>query len=295
MMEKNPKGGAPAAPPYFDALLARLEAGDGPTTAAFGRHVHWGYWEKPESYDPTGPDAAREYGAAAERLCRMVCDAAAIADGKRILDVGCGFGGTIASLNERFRDLEIVGLNIDPRQLDRARRTIDAANGNRIRFLQGDACRMEFPADSFDVVLAVECIFHFPERAAFFAGASRALAPGGRLALSDFIPSESALPLLRERGVGKDEASQAAWGAIDVLCSLADYRELARGVGLELASAQNIGPETLPTYAFIRADMKRWADRTQGKTFDRAVARLESVCRERMLDYHVLGFTKPAA
>jgi cyclopropane fatty-acyl-phospholipid synthase-like methyltransferase len=36
------------------------------------------------------------------------------------VDVGCGFGGTIASLNEHFSDLQLTGVNIDLRQLDRA-------------------------------------------------------------------------------------------------------------------------------------------------------------------------------
>ena len=49
-----------------------------------------------------------------------MCDVAEIRDGMRIIDVGCGFGGTIASLNERFSELELVGVNIDSRQLERA-------------------------------------------------------------------------------------------------------------------------------------------------------------------------------
>jgi hypothetical protein len=86
------------APPYFDTLFQLLQDNDPDTLAAFGRHVHWGYWESPDSAD----GSAQDYARAAERLCRRVCDAADIRDGQRIVDVGCGFGGTIASLNERF-------------------------------------------------------------------------------------------------------------------------------------------------------------------------------------------------
>jgi cyclopropane fatty-acyl-phospholipid synthase-like methyltransferase len=84
---------------------------------AFGRHVHWGYWENPKKADGSVSD----FVAAAENLCQRVCDAASVKDGAKLLDVGCGFGGTIASLNERITNTVLVGLNIDERQLIRAR------------------------------------------------------------------------------------------------------------------------------------------------------------------------------
>jgi len=34
--------------PYFDFLLEQLENGNRDAEKVFGRHVHWGYWEKPE-------------------------------------------------------------------------------------------------------------------------------------------------------------------------------------------------------------------------------------------------------
>ena len=126
--------------PYFDVLLQRLEDGDARACAAFGRHVHWGWWPEPERADGSPED----YAAAAERMCRKVCDAAGISDGMRVLDVGCGFGGTIASLNEHFTGLDLVGVNIDARQLERAARTVRPANGNRIRWVEADACAVVF-------------------------------------------------------------------------------------------------------------------------------------------------------
>jgi len=32
--------------PYFDGLLAKFGKGNEQALAAFGRHVHWGYWDK---------------------------------------------------------------------------------------------------------------------------------------------------------------------------------------------------------------------------------------------------------
>jgi cyclopropane fatty-acyl-phospholipid synthase-like methyltransferase len=63
---------------------------------------------------------AEDFANAAERLSQELYSAAMIANGQTVVDVGCGFGGTIASLNEHFSDLQLTGVNIDLRQLDRA-------------------------------------------------------------------------------------------------------------------------------------------------------------------------------
>jgi ubiquinone/menaquinone biosynthesis C-methylase UbiE len=277
-------------PPYFDVLFSRLEAGEQDAIKAFGRHVHWGYWNDPTKATGTADD----YAHAAEALCRKVCDAAQIRDGMRILDVGCGTGGTIASLNERFANLTMVGVNIDARQLQRARQITQAQNGNRITFQEGDACNLQFAPGSFDVVLAVECIFHFPERRAFFQGASRALVDGGRMALSDFVPSDEGLSILTQTKATNDRAMQATYGKIDVTASLERYRELAQCAQMEMIGDLNINENTLPTYPFLREHQRSWPDPDAAKLFDRATRNLQLVCQSGLLHYRIVSFRKKA-
>jgi SAM-dependent methyltransferase len=276
--------------PYFDDLLARLDAGDPVAAVAFGRHVHWGYWPDPAA--ATGEPA--DYAAAAERLCRLVCDAARIEDGVRVLDVGCGFGGTIASLNERFSGLDLVGVNIDPRQLDRAAATITPRAGNRVRFVQADACRLAFPSESFDVVLAVECVFHFDNRSDFLAGAGRVLRPGGRLALSDFVPPAGAVATLAQLDPGRDAATRTTYGKIDVSCPVERYRELADAAGLTLADCRDVTAGTMPSYDFLQADFRARPDRRSARVHSRATGRLAQACRLGLLTYSVVSFTRRA-
>lgn len=279
---------AGAAPPYFDALFERLQADDPAARVAFGRHVHWGCWSDPTSADGSPADYAR----AAEELCRRVCRAARVHDGQSVLDVGCGFGGTIASLNEGYRDLDLVGVNIDPRQLQRAEELIEPANGNRIRWVEADACQLPFPAASFDVLFAVECIFHFPSRATFFAEAARILRPGGILALSDFVPTEAGLPLLRQYGTAGDASTRMSYGHVDLLCPASRYRELAAEMGLRLARHDDVTQHTLPTYDFLRSYARSWADPAAGRAFGKATARLETASRMGWLRYSILSFTR---
>lgn len=272
-------------PPYFDALFARLGAGDAAATAAFGRHVHWGYWRDPDAADGTSADYAR----AAEELCRVVCDAAPVADGMRVLDVGCGFGGTAASLNERFRNLDVVGVNIDPRQLARAADTVRVGNGNRVKWVHGDACELPL-SGPFDVVLAVECAFHFPSRAKFLTEAAHVLTPGGRIAISDFLPSPDGLPLLRSRGAGHAD-TLASYGTVDFFCGEDDYRALAEAAGFRDFAAVNITPHTMPTYPFLRRTATTWPSGTS-KAYQAATKRLEVASRHDLLRYTIVSATR---
>ena len=131
--------------PYFDALLRLLDEQDPEVREAFGRHVHWGYWPDPGA--ATG--SARDFAEAAEALSRLLQASAGVRDGSRVLDVGCGLGGTVESMNAGYTGLEAVGLNIDSRQLEIAQKRVTPKPGNRLHWLQGDADRLPFAAGSF--------------------------------------------------------------------------------------------------------------------------------------------------
>jgi len=273
--------------PYFEGLFARLQKEDPETCAAFGRHVHWGYWSDPAKADGTAAD----YGRAAEAMCRRVCDAGGLASGQSILDVGCGFGGTIASLNERLSNVHLTGVNIDARQLTRARATVRPAHRNVIEFIQGNAMDLPLPAESYDVVLAVECIFHFPERAQFFAEAARVLRPNGVLVISDFVPTEETLPLLHAYDPGADQAMLASYGKLNVKCSSADYHYLGQDAGMMMTREEDISVHTMPTYSFMRRYLKN-IDEPNSDLYARATSQLEKTCRKGWLRYSILTFRK---
>nr|WP_245185819.1 class I SAM-dependent methyltransferase [Falsiroseomonas frigidaquae] len=273
--------------PYIDHLLSQLARGNTALEQSFGRHIHWGYWPEPAAAQP---ERSEDYARAAERLSLELLDLADIAPGMRVLDAGCGFGGTLACLQERVERLDLTGLNIDPRQLQRAAHLARPRDGRLPRFVAGDACTLPFADASFDRVLAVECIFHFPSRAAFLAEARRVLRPGGALVISDFVPARSWVPMTRMARWPSLERLNL-FGACDVTCSAAGYRNLAAEAGLNVTTLRDITRHTLPTYAFLGRMLARGTRRGAGQRMAQGGLRLlDLVGRTGLLRYSLLRF-----
>lgn len=269
--------------PYFDSLPQKFSEGDADALLAFGRHLHWGYWS-----DPTEADGSvADFAVAAENLSRRVTDVADVQDGLSVLDVGCGFGGTIASLNERFSNLYLVGININKQQLSRAEKIVQSLSRNRIEFIYADACQLPFADDSFDVVLAVESIFAFSNREHFFREAQRVLRPEGRLIVCDFIP----IPAFYQTWKLIEKAIKTlvvrTYGSLSInFCPLSEYEKLAETTGFELVKTENITRNTLPTYPVVNSLMRQGGDE---ETY-RATRGLEKFSRRALLRYMILSF-----
>jgi SAM-dependent methyltransferase len=271
--------------PYLNKTVDLLEAEDPEFQQAFGRHWHWGYWDSPALASGTVDDYAR----ASKRMSEYFLDVADLNNGMRVLDAGCGFGGTLAIANARYQGLLLTGLNIDPRQLALARKHLVPSSGNSIELVVGDACRPPLADGAFDRVMVVESIFHFPSRRRFFEETHRLLAPGGILVVSDFVPrwivSNSPLRLLfrikRTRRLG-------AWGMTHSLEGTHRfYCEVARRTGFKLASADDITQNVQPTHDILT----RLATRL-GVDFAAEVKDIELAFKLGFCTYQILVFRR---
>ncbi len=284
MVARSCLGTTDRALPYFDQLLQRLEACDDCLGRRFGRHVHWGYWDQPRI---DSAQAWAGFAEAAEALSLRLLHQARIRDGERVLDVGCGLGGTIACLNAGWQHLVLTGVNLDPRQIAVARRSVVARAGNSMAWLVADACDLPLPAASQDVVLAVECIFHFPARERFLAEVRRVLRPGGRLVLSDFVPVPPLAWLLRLLAAGRSaQVFNRTYGPVDCSWDCRRYARQARRHGLRLVGNDDITVNTLPTYGVVA----RLFEAMDLPTAVADTAAIERLSRWRWLRYRILQF-----
>lgn len=274
--------------PYFDYLLAAFAEGYELLEKSFGYHVHWGYWEVPEQAKLTVED----FSAAAENLSQLIYKSAQVNNAQIILDVGCGFGGTIASLNNQYQAMELIGLNIDERQLVRARQHIIPLETNTIQFQQGDACTLPFADHSFDVILAVECIFHFPSREQFFKEAYRVLKPGGYLALSDFLLSKN-LSKLHNLKIAR-YLTNGFFGSCNVQYNKEKYYQLAQENNFNVEFERNITKNTLPTYQYLRLLINNpKLEKLKSIGIIVTLFCVELLSKIHALEYFVFSFRKP--
>ena len=103
--------------------------------------------------------------------------------GSRILDVGCGIGGSSRILAEYY-GFNVTGITISTEQVRRARElTSDELQCN---FEVMDAMDLKFEDGTFDGVWSVEAGAHMNDKNKFADEILRTLRPGGYLALADW-------------------------------------------------------------------------------------------------------------
>jgi SAM-dependent methyltransferase len=269
--------------PYFDSLVTLVED-DEAFSQAFGRHVHWGYWDQP----PPDIISLQSFVDASDRLTERVLEEAAPENGMRILDAGCGFGGTLEVLNQKLRDCTLIGINVEDRQLERARSLVRPANGNRVQFLQMDANSLGF-TESFDIIIALESIFHF-DRPRFFHCVHQILRNSGRLVITDFVLNPGMFPLFRILERLTRKATLATYGPIDLSYSTKRYAKLCKQTGLTMRTDRDITKNTSPTYRYVLPMAERVPDRVAAAHFKKATKSLQMATRAGIVGYHIMSY-----
>lgn len=146
----------------------------------------------PHDYLPAaGHDALLPYYDVISRLLGMnrvyetLIAQAELADGQRVLEIGCGTGNLTTRVKRSYPAVAVTGCDPDPRALDRARRKGHGLNG--IWFEHGYAERLPYADGEFDRVLSSMMLHHIADDAKTAAAAEvfRVLRPGGTLHLVD--------------------------------------------------------------------------------------------------------------
>ena len=117
----------------------------------------------------------------------VLASIARIEHGDRVLDAGCGLGGSSFWL-ATHRCTDVVGITLVQGHVLAAREIAQQRSlDDRVRFYEADYTNTSFREASFDVVWALESVCHAVSKGAFYREAARLLRPGGRLVVAEFI------------------------------------------------------------------------------------------------------------
>jgi SAM-dependent methyltransferase len=113
----------------------------------------------------------------------MLCDAAGLAPGERVLDVACGTGIVARTAADRVGRADVVGVDLNEAMLSVASRAVPD-----LELHHADVADLPFPDDVFDVALCQMALMFFPDRLGALREVARVVAPSGRVAV--LVPAD---------------------------------------------------------------------------------------------------------
>lgn len=159
----------------------------------------------------------------------------------RILDVACGTGIVARLARDRIGKAgRAVGLDLNADMLEVAQQN---TAGTEIEWVQGDAAKMPFEADSFDVLTCQQGLQFFPDRPAALTEFRRVLKPGG-LCLGCVARGVEMNPLMSSQiAAFEKHLGEPVAAAIRAVCQLSDaddIRGLFEDAGFKDVTVDNV-------------------------------------------------------
>jgi ubiquinone/menaquinone biosynthesis C-methylase UbiE len=119
----------------------------------------------------------------------VLVDSLNVSTGLRVLDLGCGDGTTAIPLARKGAD--VTGIDIARNLVAAGNQRAQQAGLTRLKFLEGDACRLEGVADdSFDLSLSIFGAMFAPKPFEVAKELVRVTKPGGWIVMGNWIPGD---------------------------------------------------------------------------------------------------------
>ncbi|HYP28559.1 MAG TPA: methyltransferase domain-containing protein [Blastocatellia bacterium] len=193
---------------------------------------------------PPGIEEGRGRTAGLEHVNNRLLDAARLPPGPRVLDAGCGFGGTIFHWHNRIGG-SYDGLTLSRVQLRVARREA------RRRGIDGD-CRFHLQsydspvAGTFDAVVAIESLIHSRDLDTTIPNLAKSLRPGGLMVILDDMAEVN----IDSKAPDEARALRVHWGCARYSMQ-GDYRKAIDKAGLSVIHEEDLTPQVRPRNASV--------------------------------------------
>ena len=249
----------------------------------WGVHIHHGYWKD-------GKETKEE---AQEQLIKELIARAEIKNGCRVLDVGCGMGGSAIFLSETL-GARVTGITISPVQVEIGN-TLAQQRGADVRIIQMDAESLAME-DRFDVVWSVEAISHMSNRKGCLQSIAQVLEPGGRFVIADWFKAHAATAEEERKFLEPIERAML----VPKLEAPAVYADCLSDAGLVVTRVEDLSVQVLRTWDLaieLIGNQALWKfAATRGKDFVgflEGFAAMRAGYRSKALVYGALAGYKP--
>ena len=148
----------------------------------WGEHIHLGCYGEGERKGPLY--GGKDFIEAKYDFIDQMLEFSQVQAPTKVLDVGCGIGGTTRYLAGKFPGAEVTGISISEEQIARAGELASERGVKNAKFELCDALDMKYADDSFDFVWACESGEHMPDKGKYIREMTRVLKPGGRIVVA---------------------------------------------------------------------------------------------------------------
>jgi cyclopropane-fatty-acyl-phospholipid synthase len=185
------------------ALIAQLRAGEVAVETAAANAQHY---EVPVAFFQRvlgphlkysscyWPSGVATLGAAETAMLGLTAERAGLADGQRVLDLGCGWGSLSLWAAARYPKSRILAVSNSRTQRAYIEATAAARGLTNLEVRTADVRTLELPAGAFDRVVSVEMFEHVRNHAALFRRIATWLARGGALFVHVFAHTRYTYP-----------------------------------------------------------------------------------------------------
>jgi cyclopropane-fatty-acyl-phospholipid synthase len=136
------------------------------------------------AYYPRGDETLDQ---AEEAMLALYGERAELADGQRILELGCGWGSLTLWMAERYPNARITAVSNSRPQREHIEAQCRARGLDNVRILTCDVNRLQLDPGAFDRCVSIEMFEHMRNYETLLGNVSRWLAPGGKLFVHIFV------------------------------------------------------------------------------------------------------------